>query len=86
LSAGAAFAMMFFYIIKAVVMGEPVRGFPTLIVAVLLLGGLQLLSMGILGEYLGRMFMETKRRPLYLIDEQIPPEHAEAESLRERLG
>ena len=74
ISAGAAFAMMFFYLIKTFVLGDAVRGFPTLIVAVLLMGGLQLLGIGVLGEYLGRMFMESKRRPLYLIDEQIPPE------------
>lgn len=86
LSAAAAFVMMFFYLLKAVVLGEPVRGFPTLIVAVLLLGGLQLLCIGILGEYLGRMFMETKRRPLFLIDEKIPPEPAKVEPLRGRLG
>lgn len=74
MSAGAAFAMMFFYLIKTFVLGDAVRGFPTLIVAILLMGGLQLLGIGVLGEYLGRMFMESKRRPLYLIDEQIPPE------------
>jgi len=49
-----------------------VQGFPTLIVAILLLGGLQLLSIGLLGEYLGRMFVETKRRPLYLHQEYLP--------------
>lgn len=72
LSAGAAFVMTLFYIVKTFVFGDVVQGFPTLIVAVLLLGGLQLLGIGILGEYLGRMFMETKRRPLYLIEEQLP--------------
>lgn len=72
LSAGGAFAMTLFYVLKTFVIGETVQGFPTLIVAVLLMGGLQLLGIGILGEYLGRMFMETKRRPLYLIEEQIP--------------
>lgn len=47
-------------------------GFPTLIVTVLLLGGLQLMAIGILGEYLGRLFMESKQRPLYLVDEYRP--------------
>jgi glycosyltransferase involved in cell wall biosynthesis len=60
------------YVVKTLVYGDPVQGFPTLIVAILLLGGLQLLSIGVLGEYLGRMFMETKRRPLYLQQEYLP--------------
>ena len=77
LSAGAAFAMTLFYVLKTFVIGETVQGFPTLIVAVLLMGGLQLLGIGILGEYLGRMFMETKRRPLYLIEEQLPSQAVE---------
>lgn len=83
-SAGTAFAMTFFYILKTVVLGDTVRGFPTLIVAVLMLGGLQLMSIGILGEYLGRMFMETKRRPLFLIDEEILPGAAKVEPLRRK--
>lgn len=77
LSAAAAFAMTLFYVLKTFVVGEAVQGFPTLIVAVLLMGGLQLLGIGILGEYLGRMFMETKRRPLYLIEEQLPSQAVE---------
>jgi hypothetical protein len=59
-------------VIKTLLHGEQVLGFPTLIVAILLLGGLQLLSIGVLGEYLGRMFIETKRRPLYLRQEYLP--------------
>jgi glycosyltransferase involved in cell wall biosynthesis len=67
-----ALATTAFYVIKTLLYGDPVQGFPTLIVAILLLGGLQLLSIGVLGEYLGRMFMETKRRPLYLQQEYLP--------------
>jgi glycosyltransferase involved in cell wall biosynthesis len=66
-----AFGMTAFYLLKAIFMGDSVRGFPTLIVSLFFLGGLQLVSIGILGEYLGRMFIETKRRPLYFIDEQL---------------
>jgi glycosyltransferase involved in cell wall biosynthesis len=66
-----AFLLMLFYLVKTFFYGESVRGFPTLIVALFLLGGLQLLGIGILGEYLGKMFIETKRRPLYLVDEQL---------------
>lgn len=52
---------------KTLVFGEPVRGYPSLMVVVLLLGGIQLASLGIIGEYLGRLFNETKGRPLYLM-------------------
>ncbi len=70
----AAGAMLYAlsFLIKTLTVGEPVRGFPTLIVTILLLGGLQLMATGILGEYLGRLFTESKRRPLYLIDNYRP--------------
>lgn len=64
-----AFCMMLFYGIKTLVWGDPVQGFTTLIVVVLFLGGVQLLSIGILGEYIGRIFNETKKRPTYLVSE-----------------
>lgn len=79
-SAGAAFVMTLYYVLKTLLLNEPVPGFPTLIVAVLMLGGLQLLSIGILGEYLGRMFMEIKRRPLFLVDEDLPSNAAVSEA------
>ena len=47
---------------------DPVKGFPTLIEFVLLLGGLQLMAIGIMGEYVGRMYIESKRRPIYFLD------------------
>jgi len=50
--------------------GDPVQGFPTLIIVMLFLGGVQLLSLGIIGEYLARIFNETKNRPVYLIREK----------------
>jgi len=50
-----------------------VPGFPTLIVTILFLGGLQLMAIGVVGEYVGRMFIESKQRPLYLIDQYLPP-------------
>ena len=64
-----AFCMLLFYGIKTLVWGDPVQGFTTLIVVVLFLGGVQLLSIGILGEYIGRIFNETKNRPTYLVSE-----------------
>lgn len=65
----AAFAYGVFIVIRTLIFGDPVAGFPTLITVVLFLGGVQLLFLGILGEYIGRMFDETKRRPLYLMEE-----------------
>ena len=56
-------------VVKTVAWGEPVQGFPTLMVAILLLGGVQLLAIGIIGEYLARVFRETKNRPTYFIRE-----------------
>lgn len=64
-----SFVLMLVFLIKALVYGDPVQGFPTLITVILFLGGVQLLSLGIIGEYLGKVFNETKRRPAYLISE-----------------
>ncbi len=57
-----------FVLTKALLFGDPVPGYPSLMVVMLFLGGLQLLAIGIVGEYLGRMFIETKQRPLYLLN------------------
>jgi glycosyltransferase involved in cell wall biosynthesis len=70
-SAGA-FLYALRFLIKALTVGDPVAGFPTLIVSILGLGGLQLMATGILGEYIGRLFIESKQRPLFLIDEYAP--------------
>ena len=72
LTAVGAFIYALVFLVKTLMIGDSVRGFPTLIVTILLLGGLQLMAMGIIGEYLGRLFMESKRRPLYLLDEYQP--------------
>jgi glycosyltransferase involved in cell wall biosynthesis len=64
---------------KTIVYGNNVRGYPSLMVTILFLGGVQLLSIGVLGEYLGRTFNETKRRPLYFVGELLRSD-ARAES------
>ena len=62
-----AFVYMVFVFIKALLIGDPVQGYPTLMIVILFLGGIQLMSLGIIGEYLGRVFTETKNRPAYFI-------------------
>ncbi|MBP1763032.1 MAG: glycosyl hydrolase [Firmicutes bacterium] len=64
-----AFAYMAVIIFNTLMFGDPVQGYPTLITVILFLGGIQLIFLGIIGEYLGRVFNETKRRPLYLVNE-----------------
>jgi glycosyltransferase involved in cell wall biosynthesis len=58
---------------KAALFGDPVRGYPTLMVVILFLGGVQLMALGMIGEYLSRLYLEAKQRPLYLIDEHHAP-------------
>jgi glycosyltransferase involved in cell wall biosynthesis len=66
-----AIAYSVFVIVRTLVSGVQVPGYASLMVAVLFLGGLQLLSLGILGEYVGRILVESKRRPLYVVREEI---------------
>ena len=59
-----------FYTFKTLIFGDPVQGFPTLITLLLLIGGIQLFSLGIIGKYIGKIFLETKHRPVYIIKEK----------------
>jgi polyisoprenyl-phosphate glycosyltransferase len=72
-TAFCSLAYGFFVLIKAIFWGDPVPGYPSLMVTVLFLGGLQLLAIGVVGEYLGRMFLEVKQRPIYLVNKHHRP-------------
>jgi glycosyltransferase involved in cell wall biosynthesis len=69
-----AFISLVYFLVKTWLIGDPVPGFPATIVTVLFLGGVQIASIGILGEYIARIFIESKGRPLYLIDTYQPAE------------
>lgn len=65
-----AIIMALVYGVKAIVWGDPVAGFPTLICMILLLGGLQLFALGVIGQYLAKTYSEVKRRPIYIVKEK----------------
>ncbi|WP_086315252.1 polyisoprenyl-phosphate glycosyltransferase [Enterococcus sp. 7F3_DIV0205] len=63
------FIYMMIVLVQTLLLGASVSGYPSLMIGILFLGGLQLISLGIIGEYLGRVFNETKKRPLYFVEE-----------------
>lgn len=68
---GFAFAYALYFLTRTVLLGVEVPGYPSLIVSVMFFSGVQLLSLGVLGEYLGRIFTEVKHRPLYVVAEDM---------------
>ncbi|HEB85422.1 MAG TPA: glycosyltransferase [Gammaproteobacteria bacterium] len=73
LTALGAFSYGLFIVVRTLLYGDLVQGYPSMIVIILFLGGVQLMSIGVLGEYVGRIFNETKRRPLYFINNFSEP-------------
>ncbi len=79
-------ATAIYFAIRTLAFGDDVPGFASLIVAITFLAGIQLLSLGILGEYIGRIFAEVKGRPLYLIEEILGMDEERAREGRRSLG
>jgi glycosyltransferase involved in cell wall biosynthesis len=77
-----ALVAMLYILINTLIYGNPVRGYPTLIVSILFFGGVQLISLGVIGEYLGRVYEEVKARPLYIIGETVGIEPVEGNTRR----
>jgi glycosyltransferase involved in cell wall biosynthesis len=75
----AFFALVYaiFVVVRTTLLGIDVPGYPSLIVAVLFFGGLQLISLGVLGEYVGRILVETKQRPIYVVRQKLGLDAAE---------
>ncbi len=71
-SAMLAFVYAVWIVFKALIWRDPVAGWPTMMAVILFLGGIQLIALGLIGEYLGRLYEESKQRPLYLIETWRP--------------
>ena len=86
LTALGAFVYGSYILVRTLIFGNDVPGYPSLVVIVLFLGGVQLAAIGVLGEYLGRIFNESKQRPLYFVNTYVPAGSAQAARARTALG
>ena len=68
---GVAFFMIIFIIVRKIIFGDPVSGWPSLVCIILMTSGVQFFCTGILGQYLAKTYMEVKRRPIYLVREEL---------------
>ena len=65
-----SFLAMLFVIVRKLLFGDPVAGWPSLACIIVFIGGVQLFCLGIVGQYLSKTYMEVKRRPIYLVKEE----------------
>ena len=66
-----AFLLIIFIIIRTAVFGDPVSGWPSLVCIISMIGGVQLFCLGVLGQYLSKTYMEVKKRPIYIVKEEL---------------
>ena len=66
-----SFLMILFVVIRKLMFGDPTAGWPSLVCIILLASGLQLLSIGVIGQYLAKTYMEVKNRPVYIVKEKL---------------
>jgi polyisoprenyl-phosphate glycosyltransferase len=79
-----AFCYAMVFLLKTLIYGTDVPGFPTLVISVMFFAGVQLLSLGVIGEYLGRVYEEVKGRPLFLVAEELGMEPPQSDRASER--
>ena len=77
-----AICYMVYIVGKTIIYGEPIQGFPTIICTILFLGGCQLLALGIIGEYIGKIYNESKQRPPYIVADESHPTTRPTESYK----
>ena len=81
---GLSFFMILFIIVRTIVWGDPVSGWPSLVCIIFLVSGIQLFCTGIVGQYLSKTYLETKRRPVFILKEDSREEAAAALKKRGR--
>ncbi len=85
LSCFLSFVMTFFVVFRTLILGNPTSGWTSLMAVILFLGGIQLLTIGILGKYISKIYLETKKRPLYLVKEKSDLSIIEGKNNQKRL-